>query len=94
MRVDPNTEDIGRKKQHSKKRDITGDDDCNKIEYKIKREHLFLTHQMIQLGFIRPVNPVFFAVIKTIDNITAGDHYRGRNHNKKEINIKQYFSKR
>ena len=44
MRVDPNTEDIGRKKQHSKKRDITGDDDRNKIEYKIKREHLFLTH--------------------------------------------------
>lgn len=75
MRVDPNTEYIGRKKQHSKKRDIAGDDDRNKIEYKIKREHLFLTHQMIQLGFIRPIDPVFFTVIKAIDNITAGDHY-------------------
>ena len=33
-------------------------------------------------------------MIKAIDNITTGDHYRSRYHNKKEINIKQYFSKR
>src|SRR5690554_1729342 len=73
MGIEPQHKNIDGKEQYGFKGNIARKNDRKEIEHKIGREFGALAHQSIEHCLPWTVDQILLTVIKTVDNITAGN---------------------